>query len=388
MELLMTLVPACIIFFVIAWRTWKAYKKGLFVALIQLGLTAVSAVVSFLLTRLLLNPAQVDIFDLGQELVALLPAELFALNPSLKPLVAALPTAVAALLAFTLIFDILRCISCKVLFSLEKKHAFSEKFLTFQGNRAVAIAVGAVTAVICILMDLVLLNGVVSFSGNMLRCAATLTEEEIFGQVADYVDAYDSSPVKNISDSLGCRQVFHALTTSSRNGVPFSVGQELTQLSYVFAELMPLYEMLPSTGNGTVDITQAIEKIDLQTLPQLLTASPHTVEIIANLVVTNKDQLVQSDAMQVVSELTGVTTEQFSTYFDSITVETATEDIKTICNVAAILQEYDLLPGPGQTIEPSDLDNPELIDKVYQEVLKNPSLAEFFDLSFNKKPID
>jgi hypothetical protein len=69
-------------------------------------------------------------------------------------------------------------------------------------------------------------------------------------------------------------------------------------------------------------------------------------------------------------------------------VETATEDIKTFCNVAAILKEYDLLPSPGQTIEPSDLDNPELIEEVYQEVLKNPSLAEFFDLSFNEKPID
>lgn len=380
MELLMTAVPSCIIFFIIIWRAWKTYKGGLFIALIQLALTAVSAVLAFLLTRLLLNPAKVDIFGLGQLLLERIPHTFFVINPNLEAFVAALPTALAALLAFTFIFETLRYWGGKALYKLEKKHALSQKFLCFPGNRAAALAVGAVTASICLLMDLVILNGIVGFSSNMLRCAKAATGEEIFSVMADTLDAYDRGPVKKITDSLGCEQVYHALTAASRNGEPFSVGQELTDISYVFAGIMPVFEALP-TADHVPDID------DLQKLPDVLTATPHTVEMIAGLVAVSKDQLETSDAVLVVSRLMGVTTQQFSEYLSSIIAENAEADLRTFCNIAAILRQHDLLPKSGEMLQLNQLDNEELLRAVREEVLKNPELAAFFDLA-RKEPID
>lgn len=369
MEILMTVVPSCIIFFIIAWRAWKTYKGGLFISLVQLGITAVCAVVSFLLTRLLLDPARVDIFGLGQLIIDRIPHIFFEINTDLEAFMSALPTAIMALLAFTFIFETLRFWGGKALYKLEKKHNLSEKFLNFSGNKIAALGVGAVTAAICLLMDLVILNGIVGFSSNMLHCAKTATGQEIFSVMAEALDSYDRSPVKKFTDSLGCKKVFNALTQTSSNGETFSVGQKLTDVSYVLAGIMPVFDALPSEDHMP-------EPEDLRNLPAQLAATPHSVEMVAGLIAASKDQLAGSDAVLVISRLLGITPQQFAAYLSTITAKNALADLQTICNIAAILREHDLLPKTGDTISLTQLDDESLRAAALAEVLKNPDLAK------------
>ena len=374
MSILMTAVPSCIIFFVIAWRAWRTYKNGLFIALLQLGMAVLSAVISYLLTRLLLNPAKVDIFDLGQLLVSRIPPSFFTINPEMEVFLAALPTALAALIAFTSIFELLRSLSNKLLYKLEKKYGLSKRFLNFVGNRVAALAVGALTAAVCLLVDLVVLNGIVGFSANMLRCAGIVTDQEVFSVTANAFDEYNRSPVKKFTDALGCRQVYHGLTTASRNGESFSVGQTLDQVSQVFLGIMPLFDTLPSAEHMP-------ETEDLQSLPDQLLATPHAAEMIVGLVSASQEQLANSDAATILCRIMGVTREQFAAYLASLAPENAATDLRTFCNIAAILRQHDLLPRPGEMLELSQLDSQQVQAAVREEVLKNPTLAAFFGIS-------
>lgn len=373
MQTIMYIVPACIILFLVIRKTIRIYKDGLFLALLQLGLVAVCAVLAFVLTRLIFNPARVDFLGLGQKLLDFIPEDFFLVMPRMEAFIRALPTALIALLAFSLFFEILRVNCAKLLSKLNKKHGWSEKYLHFKGNKCVALAVGLVTAVLALLIDLVTLNGIVSFSSNMLYCAETATGQAYFGAMGRAVEEFENSPVKRITDAMGCKWAFHALTTAERDGESFSVGQELTDISYTIVGLMPIFDAIPSE-DGLPDAEQ------LRQLPALLTANPESIEMVTALVRASQEDLAQSDAVLVASTVMGVTTEQFADYLDQLTPETTETDLQTFCNIAALMREHDLLPEKGEMISMKDLEDPAFLEQVVQELYKNDGLVEFFGL--------
>lgn len=374
MQTVMYIVPTCIILFLVIRKTIRIYKDGLFLALLQLGLVGVSAALSFALTRLIFNPAKTDFMGLGQKVIDLIPADFFLVCPSMEAFARALPTALIALIAFTVFFEILRVNGAKILSRLNKKYGWSEKFLHFPGNKYAALAVGLVTAVLALLIDLVVLNGVVTFSANMLRCAEAATGQASFGVMAQAMEEFEKSPVKRITDAMGCKQVFHALTTGSRNGEVFSVGEELTALSSTFAGIMPVFDVIPTDDHLP-------EADAIRSLPAVLASTPQSVELITALVRSSQKALGESDAALVVSTLMGISPEQLSEYLSALTVETAEADLQTFCNIVALLREYDLLPKKGEMISLKDLNNPALLEEVAQEIRKNEAMAAFFDLS-------
>ena len=119
MEIIITIIPILLVIFIIAKEAWQTWKDGLFLALIKLGISLVSAVLAFLLTRLLVNPAWVDLFGLGKLLLSKIPKDFLVVNPHLKDFLKALPTALIALLAFTGLFDLLRLNGNKLLAKLD-----------------------------------------------------------------------------------------------------------------------------------------------------------------------------------------------------------------------------------------------------------------------------
>lgn len=379
MQTVMYIVPACIILFLVVRKTIRIYKDGLFLALLQLGLVAVSAVLSFALTKLIFNPAKTDFMGLGQKVYDLIPTDFFLICPSMEAFVRALPTALIALISFAVFFELLRINGAKILSRLNKKFGWSEKFLHFPGSKYVALGVGAATAVLALLIDLVVLNGAVTFSANMLRCAETATGQASFGIMAQAMEEYEKSPAKRITDNLGCKQVFHALTTGSRNGEPFSVGEELTALSNTFAGIMPVFNIVPTDDHLP-------EADDLRNLPAALAGTPQSIELLTALIRSSQEALGESDAALVVSTMLGVTSEQFSAYLSEITAETAQTDLQTFCNLAALLREHNLLPKKGEMISLKDLETSALKEAVAQEIHKNPAMAEFFGLSTPSDP--
>lgn len=371
MQTVMFVVPACIILFLVARKTWRIYKDGLLLALLQLGLVIISAALAFVLARMIFNPAKVDFLQLGQKIIDAIPADFFLVCPSMEAFVRALPTAICALIGFTVFFEVIRVFGARFLSWLVKKNKWNEIYLQFPGSKVVALAVGAMTAALAILIDLVILNGIVAFSGNMLRCAQAATGESYFGTVADALVEYEKSPIKRITDALGCRQVFNALTTGSRDGESFSVGQELTQLSTTFAGIMPVFEAIPTEDHLP-------EAQTLRDLPRVIAGSPASMELITGLVRASRESLSQSDAVLIASTLLGTTPERFSQYLSQITVQTAQKDLETFCNIAALLRQYDLLPGKGNVIQLSDLENQALMEDVAKEVKSNLEMARFF----------
>lgn len=377
MQTIMYIVPACIILFLVIRKTIRVYKDGLFLALLQLGLVGISAVLAFVLTKLLLNPAKIDFMGLGQKIVDLIPADFFLVCPSMKAFALALPTALIALIAFTVFFEILRVNGARILSRLNKKHGWNENFLHFPGNKYAALGVGLVTAVLVLLIDLVAINGAVTFSANMLRCAETATGQASFGVMAQAMEEFEKSPVKRITDAMGCKQVFHALTTGNRDGEPFSVGEELTALSSTFADIMPVFNAVPTDD-------YLPEADTLRQLPAELSGSTQSLELITALVRSSRDALAESDAALIITTVMGVSPEKFSQYLSQLTVETAGADLQTFCNIAALLREYDLLPEKDEIISLKDLDNPSLLEAVAQEIQKNENMADFFGLGIPK----
>ena len=197
--------------------------------------------------------------------------------------------------------------------------------------------------------------------------------------MAQAMEEFEKSPVKRITDAMGCKQVFHALTTGSRNGEVFSVGEELTALSSTFAGIMPVFDVIPTDDHLP-------EADAIRSLPAVLASTPQSVKLITALVRSSQKALGESDAALVVSTLMGISPEQFSEYLSALTVETAEADLQTFCNIVALLREYDLLPKKGEEISLSDLDNPLLLEAVAQEIEKNEKMADFFKIGDQEQP--
>lgn len=372
METIMLIAPACIIFFVIAWRAWKTYRGGLLLALIQLGITALAAILSYVLTRWLLNPAKVDFLDLGKKLIDAVPREFFTASPNTAAFLRALPTALMALIAFTTLFEVIRSMGSRIAGKLNRKFHWSEQHLHFRGSGMAALIVGVATAVLCLLVDLVPLNGVVSFSGNMLRCAERATDQAIFTTMADGVEALEESPIKKLTDAMGCRQVFFSLTSARRGDEEFSVGRELLEVSETFVAIMPVFDAVPTQ-------TEVPDAQTLRALPQKIGESHAAMELLSGLVCSSREMLGQSDAVLIFSRLLGVEAETVTKYLSQITADTMQDDLQTVCNIAAMLSDRDLIPAAGEEFDLRALEDQELVAAAWDEVKKNPSMASFFE---------
>ena len=179
MDIITWLLPVCITLFVVVRGAIRTWKNGLFMALMDLCATIASAFMAFFLTRLLIDPAKVDLFGLGALLLRHIPAGFLAASSRLEAFFSALPTAILALLFFTIAFEALRATGYKLLEKGNIKYGWSEKLLQIKATKPLSMGVGALTALVCVLTDLVVLSGVITFSGNMLHCAEVATGDVV-----------------------------------------------------------------------------------------------------------------------------------------------------------------------------------------------------------------
>lgn len=374
MDVIMWLLPVCITLFVMIRGAIRTWKNGLFMALMDLCASIASAYLAFLLTRLLINPARVDLFGLGALLLRHIPAGFLAASPRLEAFFSALPTAILALLFFTIAFEVLRLNSYKLLEKGNKKFGWSEKLLQFKAAKPLSMGVGALTAMVCILADLVVLSGVVTFSGNMLYCAEVATGDQIFSVFGGSVHTLHNNPVFRIANTLGCYEAFCDLTTAQRDGEEFSVGQELNDISETFVKLLPIFDAL--SKDGAVPTAE-----ELRALPDALGDSTEVMELLTGLVRSNTEALGSSDAVMIVSRLIGTTPEVFEAYLEQLAVENAHDDLTTFCNIAALLADRGLLPEEGENFRLDALEEEALLAEVRQELEQNPELMAALSIS-------
>ena len=369
MRFILLLLPICITLFVIGWRAWHSWKDGLFMTVLELVATIAASVLAFLLARLLINPAWVDLFGLGQLLVSKIPAAFFEAAPKYEAFLHALPTALIALLAYSILFELLRFVACKILSKLNNKHRWSEKIWHFPASRVLALGVGGMIAIVCILTDMVICTGAVAFSGEILDCAGSVTGNALFSSSATAVHALEENPLFRICDAIGCRRAFYALTKAQRNGESFSVGQELIQISHTLSQMEPLIDVLPTDGSlPTAE--------QLRALPQALEDTPEAMELLTGLIKSELSELSESDGVMILSTLLGTTPEAFSDYLAQLDAENAHEDLTTICQIVAVLADRELLPEAGGFFDLSTLSDPELVSQVQQILGENPRFAQ------------
>lgn len=374
MDFLIYAVPTCIVLFSIGRQAWRIWKEGLFMALAQLGIALVSAFLSFFLTRLLLDPARVDLFGLGGLLLKHVPAGFVTAMPQTEAFLRALPTALLALIGFSVIFELLRINGNKLLRKLNEKHRWSERFLKFKAEQACTVVVAILIAAVCLAPDMITICGALTFSGNMLYCADAATGEEIFSTMGDFVHQLEKNPVIRLANSLGAQDVYFELTSASRDGEPFSVGQELNELSTAFVGLLPVFEVMPREG-------QVPTAAQLRALPEALGSSEESLGLLVGLVLSYQEDLGSSDGVKILSTLIGTTPKRFQQYLSQLTVATARDDLETICEIAALLADRGLIPEAGDPFDISALADPLLLAEVRQTLLQNDGMCVFFAIA-------
>lgn len=368
MDLMVYIVPTAIVLFLLVRQAWQIWKDGLFMALLQLGIALVSSVLAFCLTRLLLDPAKVDLFGLGALLVKKIPADFFVVLPRLEAFMQALPTALAALIFFPVFFDLLRIIGNKLLRKLNRTHQWSEKCLKIKAEKPLSILAGLLIAAVCLMVDLVTLTGTLTFSGNMLYCAEAATGEQVFSTMGNVVHRLQRNPVIRLSKALGAEELYFELTTASRDGQSFSVGQEMNELSTVFVGILPVFDALPREG-------QIPTPEQIRALPEALGSSDESLALTVGLVRSYRQELGDSDAVLIMSTLTGTTPERFEQYLAQLTEEQAREDLATFCEIAAILGDRGLIPESGDLFDLNALSDPQLLAEARQILSENQQLS-------------
>jgi len=371
MKWIMWVAPLLLTLGAIGVRAWRTYRSGLFVALLQLLAVMLSAVVSFLLTRALIDPGKVEIFGLGEKLVGMIRKDFFLVDPGLEDFIRALPTAVIALIAFTVFFEILNYIAGKAIDKLNEKNSWNEKFLCFPGNKKLALIPGALSALVGLLVDLVIFNGMIGLSANALTAAEHALDNDSVSLMAEGARELADSPVIRVTDAMGCRWAFDTLTMAQRNGKPFSVGKELMGWAEAFAGLDQVMLALPTGGhmpNGDA----------LRALPEQLAQHPETIKLIVGILRAYRDELESSDAIGIISQLLGVSSQQFEGYLAQIEVDNVAGDMVTFCNIAAMVADRGLFPQAGEYFDSTALTDDVLKAQIHEELLKNETLAGFF----------
>lgn len=373
MEKIIWLIPIVIAALIMIRQIIRTWKDGLFLSLLQLVWTVAAAIGGFFLTHALIDPAKMDLFGLGEKLAVMIPERFMKGLPVLDPLVRALPTALIAIIAFPVIFEVLRSAGCWVLRKLNRKFGWSEKILCFRGEKVAAEVVGLITSVVCVMTDMVIFAGMLSFCGNMFYCAEQVLKDETFGTMNAAVQTLEENPVIRAADALGAEDMLAYLTAAEQNGKPFSVSSELTRMSKAVVELMPVLEVvLPSEDRKPTGD-------DFRALPVKLKDAPDGMDLMVDIVKSYSEELESSNAVQVFIEMTGTTPEQVQDYVASIDEETAPEDVETVCEVAAILADHGVMVGQEVDLEAA-MSNEALLEEVKAAVLNNENMRKYLGI--------
>lgn len=371
MKTLMWLLPLLLVVGLLAWRCYKSYKKGLMAVLLELGVDVVSALLAFVLTRILVNPENLDIFGLGEKLLTYVPQEFLQTSPRYEALIRAIPTAVAALIAFSLGFAFLRWLLGLIVFKLDKKWGWDQKYLQFKGQKYVAMGVGLLTALFMLVMHLVPVGGLSVAVSSSVQLVETVVDIQEYAAVLDAVHGLAESPAIRMVDSLGSRKMFCELTKARRNGEAFSAGEEMLHLADAFTKALPALRSV-----STEELRRDPES--LRGLPDALLATPEMRELAAGVLVSAREELVGSDAIKILSDLLDVSTDRFGAYIDQLQADTLHADVTTFCNMAAILAEGGYLPAEGEVFDDALLEDAQLKARIRAEMDKNAALAQFF----------
>lgn len=373
MEQVLWLLPAALMILSVGIRVWKAYRKGLLLALLQLGAVAASAVLAYVLTRTFLKPGTTDVMGLGAALVDRLGREELPLA-GMEEFLKALPTAMLALVAFTVGFAVLKAILGGILRKLDRKYGWSKKVLCFSGNRLVAMIPGLAGAVICLLAEWMLLNGILAISSGVLTAAQLFVNEPAVEKTAVAVRELAESPAIRLTDALGCRWTFCSLTTAEKDGEEFSVGESLIGVSKLAAGVEKLGALLPgSTERPTGD--------DFRELANYMDRNPEAVGVIVEVLKSYREKLLPKETVEELCRAIGISGEKAENYLQKLETVTAQQDIETVCNIAAILCDRGLLPENPEVLDVSALSDPQLREEILQELRKNQKLCDFLGLN-------
>ena len=88
-----------------------------------------------------------------------------------------------------------------------------------------------------------------------------------------------------------------------------------------------------------------------------------------------RQELSDSDAVLIMSTLTGTTPERFEQYLAQLTEEQAREDLTTFCEIAALLGDRGLIPESGELFDLNALSDPQLLAEARQILSENQQLS-------------
>lgn len=368
------LLPAILMVLSVGLRVWKAYRKGLFLSLLQLGAVAISAILAFVLTKIFVNPARLDFMGLGASLADMIAEDGMSLPSSLNAFIKALPTAMLALVVFTVAFVILKAILCAVIRGLNKKHGWSEKVLCFPKSKLVALAPGLASAVLCLLAELVLVNGLLCVASGTLTVVRVFSQEPALEEVAFVVQELADSPAIQLTDDLGCRWAFYSLTTAEDNGEKFSVGERMIGAVKLVQGLEKASAFLPGSEKMP-------DGDDFRALGEYMQENPEAAGTVVDVLKSYREELLPPETIEQISQAIGVDTAPVEKYIQELEAATAQEDISTICNVVAILADRELLPGDSEELDVDAFADPELQKLILEELQKNERLCGLLGLN-------
>ena len=104
------------------------------------------------------------------------------------------------------------------------------------------------------------------------------------------------------------------------------------------------------------------------------------METAATLLESVMEEMLTDEAVGALSQMLQTTPEQVREYLGNIERKEMEEHITTVCNVAAILADKNLLPEKLEDLDMDALEDPELQEKIMEEILKNEKLAEFLGM--------
>lgn len=278
--------PFVVIFLVSALIfTLSGYKRGLWRALISLGITIVSAVISFFLSKVVAGIVATGVVATVQ---GMLPAG----NPMLgvvKPLLPSLVQAVLAVAFFSVIFFVVTLIG-KIVGNLVKKDALVVDAPAFKWG---GLGVRVVDAIIYTVLLLLPLYGTLGTYAPTVQSVLSLVGGEGAGIISEYIGAITNHPMVNMSSNSVVGGIYGGLMDSSGTKNPDgSTNVNVSEVVDAMDKTMSKFEQMQNATTSEEMEEACLELV--QHLKENVIEAEWSYDLVQQTTVVLKDEIVNS----------------------------------------------------------------------------------------------
>ena len=367
-----------------ALAAFLAYRRGFFKSAVKLGITVLclvlAAVISMVLSSVVtdLTTGLLDsVLERSGDLKNTV-YDLFEASPTLEALITALPAVVVCPLLFVLIFFILKLI-LDVIFKIVSACVIKKRELVvFNGSKYVPIAFGVLITFICFFVMTLPLNGVITIATDIYEASADYIIED--GPTKDFVDGVvdglDKNPVKTVTYALGQEALLNELTSFEHDGVSYSLGEELTNLTKTATTVIQLAE-------SDINCWGENEAAIFEELAVNVCSSELFTSVSAELLKGASDKWSEGEPFAGIdlpeSEMLEPLMDTVLNSFGSATPQTVKEDIETLGKTASIFVRNgatSLLTSGSDTQQILEtVSTPGMLSEVFGVLYENERLA-------------